>query len=896
MKRTNKVDDFFEKQPDLLFLKDLKSPLHPELSNHFKERTAKEGEISAKGLYLVPEFDDKDGLLETAYDDFKCFLNAYCLGGNLFPVRTRYCSTDVFEQYIIEITENGATISAGDTEGIRRGIYYIEDELKAREAAFLPEGTIKRTPHIKRRITRGFFSPTNRAPKFGDELSDDIDYYDDNYLNRLAHDGSNGIWIYTRYSDLVKTDIIPEYGNGGEKRIEKLRKVCKKCARYGIGVYVFAIEPEAPTKPEIYEAHPELLGGPSGNSEFRAANGIKTFCTHTEAGRAYCIEATKKLCEAAPEIAGIMSITAGERVTSCAAEAGNVCPHCGHIPRGESLAQTIDCIKEGIRQSGKDIEYISWTYGHRMWYREEDITDYVKYAPDDIMLMQNFDDMAYEQQLGKVRQGVDYWLSYPGPSDLFKNTALAAQKFNKHMFAKMQVCCSHEIATVPYVPVPGIIFDKFKGAHELGVEGVLECWYFGNYPSIMSKAAGELSFWEDFDDKKGFLTRLASIYGGQSNAENLVSAWYLFEEGYRKYPLNVMFSYYGPMHDGVCWQLHLKPKNFSLSRSWLLMDRPDGDRIYEALACGHTLDEAITLTDEMATKFEEGLKVVEGTLVPQEHESVINAMAILFRSGNNILKFYKKREQIGFSEGDAKVLLSEMEALVYDEIKNSEKMIELCYADNRLGYHSEAEGYKYFPEKIAYRIEKLKELLSTEFVEVKERIKKGLEPLPYFLSGSDDEVSKPLIKGNIENSEKHYLDDNSSFFSASYDDENLYIKVSGINKNFIISPEFIPMHPYPPICVSADGKATFNYEAKFYYNYFGERLESEIAKWKAEKTDDGILVSVSRKDIEWDGEKPIRLCISTFEGAKWLRDEMAIYSLGKSTVSPGDFGWFIPEK
>ena len=297
----------------------------------------------------------------------------------------------------------------------------------------------------------------------------------------------------------------------------------------------------------------------------------------------------------------------------------------------------------------------------------------------------------------------------------------------------------------------------------------------------------------------------------------------------------------------------------------------------------------------MATKFEEGLKVVDGTPVPKEHESVIKAMATLFRSGNNVLKFYKKREQIGFSEGDSATLLSEMEALVYDEIKNSEKMIEICKNDNRLGYHSEAEGYKYFPEKIEDRIEKLKKLLETEFIEVKERIKKGLEPLPYFLSGSDDEVHFSLIKGNIENAEKHYLDDDSSYFSTSYDDENLYIKVSG-NKNFVISPEFIPMHPYPPVCISADGKANFNYEAKFYYNYFGERLSSEIAKWKAEKTDDGVLVTVSRRDIEWNGKTPIKLCVSTLEGAQWLRDEMAIYSLGKSTVSPGDLGWFIPEK
>ena len=45
-------------------------------------------------------------------------------------------------------------------------------------------------------------------------MSDDIDYYPEEYLNRLMHDGANGIWIYTRFSDLLPSSIIKEYGKG----------------------------------------------------------------------------------------------------------------------------------------------------------------------------------------------------------------------------------------------------------------------------------------------------------------------------------------------------------------------------------------------------------------------------------------------------------------------------------------------------------------------------------------------------------------------------------------------------------------------------------------------------------------------------------------------------------
>ena len=44
--------------------------------------------------------------------------------------------------------------------------------------------------------------------------------------------------------------------------------------------------------------------------------------------------------------------------------------------------------------------------------------------------------------------------------------------------------------------------------------------------------------------------------------------------------------------------------------------------------------------------------------------------------------------------------LDEMESIVKEEINRSLRMVELCRFDSRLGFHSEAEGYKYFPEKL----------------------------------------------------------------------------------------------------------------------------------------------------------------------------------------------------
>nr|MBQ4318276.1 hypothetical protein [Clostridia bacterium] len=596
MERLVKLDPFFDKQPPLSFIEDLKKPLHAFAPEYYGKREKDDNEIDAHGLYLDTLYpDDPDGLLETVYADIKLFFDIYGIAGDKYPVKIVKGETECFEAYTVEITAEGVIITANDTEGVRRALIWLEDELRRRENAYLEPGTTKRVPHIRSRITRCFFSPINRPPKYGDELSDDIDYYPEEYLNRLMHDGANGVWIYTRFSDIIPSSFIVENGKGFSERIAKLNRVITKCARYGIGVYVFAIEPVALT-PELAQKYPEMCGV--------KAYGGTTFCANSEKGKAFCYEAGARLMQLAPGLKGYISITYGERTTSCSSSPlFHTCPNCAGKGHGEVLAAAVEALRSGIRVVNPACETVSWTYGARtrMNYSDDwrrDIREYVRCAPSDVMLCQNFEDIGYEEQLGELRQGEDYWLSYVGPSELFKITAEEAKAQGKHMFAKMQVCCSHEIASIPYVPVPGIIYKKYKAAHELGVEGVMQCWYFGNYPSMMSKAAGELAF-DDFADEDKFLESLAGIYWGRTKAPTVVKAWKSFEASYRQYPLNVMFSYYGPMHDDVVWKLALKPKNFSLARTWQGLDPIDGDRIGEALLNGHTLDEALTLANSM---------------------------------------------------------------------------------------------------------------------------------------------------------------------------------------------------------------------------------------------------------------------------------------------------------
>lgn len=870
-------EQFYKPQPPLNFVEELKSPFHKEKPRWFNRTILEKGEVNAKGIYIQNNFPDAQNLLETAIDDFLLFSKIYEIEGKRYPVVLQFAETDVFEKYIIDVKEDSCVIKAGDTEGIRRGIIFIEDELQRREGAILPLGEIVRTPRIKARITRGFFSPTNRPPRNQDELFDDVDYYPEEYLNRLAHDGTNGLWIYTRLSDLVKTDIIPEYGKDSEKRIAKLKKIISRCKRYGIKVYIFFIEPVY-LFDDVAENHPELTG-------YETWPKIYTFCSHSEEGKRYCIEAMEKLCLMLPDLGGFIDITNGERTSSCASGDNTKCPRCKNYSKAEIVAHTANLLKEGIRRAGTGAEFISWTYGHRTWPLE-DIREYVKNVPDDVIVMENFEDMGVASQLGKDRLAVDYWLSYVGPSDLYSTAAQTAFENNKHMYAKMQVCCSHEIATVPYIPVPGILFDKFKA----NVEGVMECWYFGNYPSLMSKAAGELSFEHKLDNKNKFLKHLAGIFFGNSRAEKAAKAWECFEEGYKNYPVNIMFSYYGPMHDGVVWELQLEPKNQNLPRTWLYQDPANGDKISECIQLGHTIEEVTALLSIMKENWEKGLMHLPEEC-PYEQKNVIYALFTLIKSGNNIMNFYKLRKELLTYSSEAATILDKMEGIVKDEMSLSADMIELCKADSRLGYHSEAENYKFFPEQLKKRIAALENLLETEFKTVRKRIENGKTPISY------PEIDTPVyqLSNNLENAKKEFFGKTCAYFKAAYDDKKLYLEFEG-KKN----AEFTIMFSLSPDCYTEDVTLKDG-EKKINNLYLGlpeETLKKELLKYDVEYASgerDKYKVTIDRKLLGWTENTPIffRISADTFLNDVWSHVDDPFLRLGLYYV-PEEFGKLIP--
>ena len=173
----------------------------PFIPNWDTSRSCGADELDAtRGISVEPQFPDAETLLDTAVADIRRFLTEAKLAGTAITCSIRHIDGLVFEEYRLTVSAGAIVIEASDLEGARRAIYYLMDKLAY--SPFLPFGSETRTPWLRNRISRCFFGPIKRPPHNIDELMNDIDYYPEEYLSRLAHEGINGLWLTITFREI----------------------------------------------------------------------------------------------------------------------------------------------------------------------------------------------------------------------------------------------------------------------------------------------------------------------------------------------------------------------------------------------------------------------------------------------------------------------------------------------------------------------------------------------------------------------------------------------------------------------------------------------------------------------------------------------------------------------
>lgn len=734
------------------FVDELKAPLWTDL--HWRPRPPAVDEADLRsGLAVRVALSDPDGLLDTALADLSAFAAAGRLTlGSGYPVDLVTAGLPE-EAFRATVTGTGCIVEVGEVEGARRALHWLEEVMQRAGGPFLPLGVHCRTPWLRRRISRCFFGPIKRPPRQRDELLDEEDYYPQNYLNRLAHEGINGLWLTVEFRDLCRTSLTPHHGAQAERRLAKLRRTVEACRRYGLRTYLFCIEPRAwsTEDADVLARYPELVrGGPGWD-------GRSLFCPFSAAAGQYLREAVGGLFSAVPHLGGLITISHGERPTTClsalaATGEGRIgCPVCATKAPWEILAAALAPMEQALHAAAPGADLISWLYmpqpqGPVTPHLAEWVYDIPKHVPPGVILQFNFESGVRRQVFGRELVGGDYWLSNPGPSDRFERVAMAARTCGTAVSAKIQTGCSHEVATVPFVPIPGMLYRKLAAMRRLGVSASMLCWYFGNYPGIMNRAAGRLSFEPFPDSEEEFLRDLAGPEWG-ADAGTVAKAWQELAAGYEHYPLTNLFQYYGPMHDGPVWPLHLAPRDEPLSPTWLLASPatgepwpPSGDRVGEAFGECLTLDEVVILCRRMAEGWERGAVTLSDLAGRWQHSwdrlrdiGLVEALAVQLRSGYRILRFYQLRERLLRLDGPGRLaLLEEMDQILRSELDGDRRLLSLCGSDPRLGFHSEAEGYKYYPGRIRWRMAQLRQVMAEDLPATRAAIDRGEELFPEY--------------------------------------------------------------------------------------------------------------------------------------------------------------------
>ena len=929
------------------FVEDLKSPMWTKHSWIKAEPGAQLADLSS-GVRIQMGFPDPKGRLVTAYEDLRLFLTA---GGvsyetGKYLIETIEDKELTGESFRLEIQPGSCRIIGGDPDGVRRGIFYLEDEMLRQRGPFLPIGKIEKHPVIQRRISRCFFGPIKRFPKMRDELMDDVNYYPDQYLNRLAHEGVNGLWLTVEFRDLVATSFTPETGIGSEKRLAKLRQTVESCLRYGIRTYIFCIEPRGwDADSPVLKKHPELAGATEGDKHL--------FCPFSKTAYKYLYESVNIIFKAVPELGGMINITHGERGTTCLSAVTSTsdykglidCPRCSHKKPWEILHASLSAMERGMHDASPEAELISWLYMPQPQrfvtgdtYALADWTyELPAHTPKGVILQFNFESGVSRTEFGKLLVGGDYWISNPGPSTRFSRIAKVARENGTKVSAKIQTGNSHEVATVPYVPVPSLLYRKLSAMRSLGVSHTMLCWYFGNYPGLMNKAAGQLSTEPFPENEDAFLHQLASIDWKKEDVSKVVEAWKLFSEGYENYPLVNLFQYYGPMHDGPVWPLLLKPADAPLSPTWQIGSgttlKPwpsSGDRVGECIGETLTLEEVVELTRRLSASWEKGMAIfnrLKGNYANEPERlldiGVAQALFIQFRSGYNILNFYLLREKMFRMEGKQRLEpLDQLCKILREEMELNKQLLLLCEKDSRLGFHSEAEGYKYFPDKIKWRMEQLRNVLANDVPEIKKIILKDHLLFPEY-TGQKPEgpVADCIVSYGLDWSETSFIlpmdlkwqpfgygsDKTSLQWASVYNNDALYIVISekeSVRPASKLSPiagievKLEPQRLYPaihfefdPVNTNSSGDPIHIIGYPLIYRA-GIREINEKGIWYS-----AVRIPFQAIRLNAESLHPVRMDvkIQTKDGGfcSWRPDNPTTERLILGSDNPADLGWLV---
>lgn len=559
------------------------------------------------------------------------------------------------------------------------------------------------------RIWRSPYSRFGKLSKVPDDRLDEtvtaVKVYDDAALRGIVDSGFNAIWVHGILRNMVRTDVFPGLGRRSARHRSAMRTLIERAGRFGIRVMVYMQPPRAlPIDDPFWHRHPDVGGH---EVDFMTCDEFKvryrSLCTSTADVQRYLREAAARLASELPGLGGVILITASEFPSHCWARCGAMvdvsgnlgpynppaCPRCADRAPGDIVAEIVRQVRDGIRSQSRRTRVVAWNWSWTA-YEKAPCTGIIAQLPKDVVVMADFERGGARTIMGKPRVMDEYSLSYAGPSASFKRTRDDAQARGLEVMAKLQLGTTHELATVPNLPLIGSLHAKAVGMREAGVNDFMGCWNFGNMATVNTAAFNRFMLADRLPGRKQALTAFAADYFPGCDAAPVVEAWEQFGEAMQCYPFSIPFLYNSPINYTLAYPLKPAPlTGRPIGRSWL-MDRR-GDDLTPSLD-PYSLAEVIRGLGALARQWKRSIGLLQKGLKSCDSETaraeLDNARVCyhVFRSAWNTYRVYRLRLKWSDSQRAA------FSRIAADELANMEAVLPIVQRDPRFGYHSECQA------------------------------------------------------------------------------------------------------------------------------------------------------------------------------------------------------------
>lgn len=586
-----------------------------------------------------------------------------------------------------------------------------------------------------------------RSSFLGDEILQSPTVYSAETLRGIRAEGFDGVWLRGCLYDLMDSRVLPSLNRPrAAERRQLLRELIARGREEGVGIWLFFNEPMAlPAEDKFWQEHPELRGASAwehrrkGDGDFLALGDIHalektemvSLCVSAGLGNQFFREATAGLLAELPGLAGLILITASEMHSHCWShhtcrptgdpfrpvdEHELACPRCRERGAAAVVLDVVGAWQQAAAKMPAPCRVLAWNWSWSMWYPDPQ-TGIVAHLPPGVEVLLDCERGGLKTWQGREILIDEYSIGYPGPSERFCHTRRAAGSRPVH--SKLQINTTHEIASVPNLPLLSNLFEKWSGLRREGVSGILGSWNFA-VDATLNTHAFKCFNERAWPDAPSFLRAVAASYFGAVDPVLVQQAWEGFARAFAPYPFNFGILYLGPVNyapaNPLSLTYHARPMGFShlFQEQW-------GDRLEDTLI-DWPLDDVTAawklvaeLWEQALPAYRQALQVPSSDPVHDRHrreelrcaEMIGCHMACTF----NAYRFHTWRLAAMKRQGLEAPCTVEADdtarAIWQDEIHHVRRALELMESDPRLGYHGEAHTHLFTPDILREKLENL---------------------------------------------------------------------------------------------------------------------------------------------------------------------------------------------